>query len=207
MKPLAESLHVTLVTDPRPSGFDGIIEAALTAGCGCVQLRDKQAPARELLGTAHRLRSMTRAHNALLIVNDRFDVALAAGADGVHVGPHDVPVAAIRRAVPKDFLIGASCDDPALAQRLEADGADYLGCGTVFPTTTKPDAGDTIGVEGVRAVARSVGVPVVAIGGITVANADQLSGSGAVGVAVVSAVMDAPDPAAAIELLIKGLRI
>jgi thiamine-phosphate pyrophosphorylase len=138
---------------------------------------------------------MTRKHGALLFINDRLDVALAAGADGVHLGPNDLPVHAARRATPTGFFIGASTDIPEVAGELKAEGADYIGCGAVFETTTKKDAGGVIGVKGLAAVAAEVDIPVVGIGGVTPEGARQIAaGSQAAGTAVISAVMAAPDP-------------
>jgi len=121
----------------------------------------------------------------------------------VHLGPDDIPIAAARRAAPRPFLIGFSADDPAEAVRAVAAGADYIGCGAVFGTSSKADvASERIGPEGVASVARAVDVPVVAIGGITTENIHQPTGTGAAGVAVIGAVMAAPDPAHATRLLL-----
>jgi thiamine-phosphate pyrophosphorylase len=179
-----------------------VVEAALAAGAPAVQLRNKGEPARELLATGDALRVLTREAGALLFVNDRLDVALAVGADGIHVGPRDLPVRDIRRLVHPGFLIGRSADDPEVARQAVADGADYIGCGTVYPTATKADAGDVIGLAGLSRVAEAVPVPVVAIGGITVDRAPDVPATGAAGVAVVGAVMGAPDPAAATRRLL-----
>lgn len=202
--PIRRALRLMVITHPRPRcgwPLEVVVEEVVAAGAGAVQLRDKEAPPRELLRLARRLRAVTARHGALLIVNDRLDIALAAGADGVHLGPDDVPVAAARRVVPDGFLLGHSTDDAAAARRAEADGADYLGCGTVFPTTTKADAGAVIGVGGLAAVARAVSIPVLAIGGVTADRASLLGGSGASGVAAVSAVMGADRPADATRRL------
>src|SRR5204862_7619409 len=116
-----------------------------------------------------------------LLGNDGVDVALAAGADGAHLGPDDLPVAATRARVPRDFLLGYSTDDPELARCAERDGADYIGCGTVYATRTKSDAGDAIGLGRLDEVARAVGVPVVAIGGITSDRAGEIARTRAAG--------------------------
>ena len=195
---LAEALRVIVITDSgfaAPRSVAEVVEEALRAGARAVQLRDKSAPARALLEEARQLRHLTRRWNALLFVNDRLDVALAAGADGVHVGPHDLPVAGIRTVAPQGFLIGRSAADPLLARQAEEDGADYIGAGPVFPTGTKTDAGEVLGVEGLARIASSVNIPVVGIGGITPPGAREIARStDAAGVAVVSAVMAAPDP-------------
>lgn len=204
---LARALHLVVVTDERishPRAVDDVVAAALEGGCRCIQLRAKGASARTLLDKANALRTLTRRYDALLIVNDRFDIALAAGADGVHVGPDDVPVDVIRKCVPEPFVIGASCDDVDEALRLEAAGADYLGCGTVYATQTKTDAGAAIGVAKIRELASAVSIPVVAIGGVTSNRAHELSGTGARGIAVVGAVMGASDPEGATRELIRN---
>lgn len=188
-----------------PRDVRDIVVAALEAGAPAIQLRDKGATARELFEQATVLRELTREHGALLFVNDRLDVALAA-ADGVHLGPADIPVAAAHRAAPPGFLIGASTDDPEAAARAEADGANYIGCGAVFGTASKAGLEDEqIGVEGLAAVAAAVSIPVVGIGGVTVNNAASVAAAGAAGVAVISAVMTAHDPAATVQSLLVAL--
>jgi thiamine-phosphate pyrophosphorylase len=194
---------VTDIELARPRAVVDVIAAALGAGAPAVQLRAKDAPARELLELGRAILPAARAHGALLFVNDRLDVALALGADGVHLGPDDVPVAAARGAAPEGFLVGASSDDPEVAGRLVSDGASYIGCGAVYATATKPDAGDVIGLDGLDRVARAVDVPVVGIGGITVERAAEVAAhTRAAGVAVVGAVMRAQDVAAAVRGLL-----
>ncbi len=193
-------LRLIVITDRQlasPRSILEVAEAALQAGAPAIQLRDKTATPRELYEQARALSEMAARYGALFFVNDRLDVALAANADGVHLGPGDLPIHAARLAAPRPFLIGASTDDPETAQRLEADGADYIGCGAVFGTSTKDVGEERIGPEGVAAVAAAVSIPVVGIGGIDGSNAHLLRGTGAAGVAVVGAVMAAPDPGAA----------
>lgn len=180
-----------------------VVDAALSAGAPAIQLRDKGASARELYEVGQELLPSVRASGALFFVNDRTDVALALGADGVHVGPDDLPVARLRAAVPPGFLIGTSTDDPGEAARLVSDGASYIGCGTVYPTASKADAGSVIGPEGLDRVARSVDVPVVGIGGIDAVRSAEVAGTAAAGIAVISAVMAAPDPGAAVTSLLQ----
>lgn len=195
--PLAPRLRLMVITDPAlasPRSVVEVVDRALAAGAPAVQLRNKGQVARELLEVGRALRDLTRDAGALFFVNDRLDVALALGADGVHVGPDDLPVAAVRSAAPPGFLIGRSADDPEVARRAVRDGADYIGCGTVYPTHTKADAGAVIGLDGLRRVVDAVAVPVVGIGGITVERAAAVAATGAAGVAVVGAVMAAPQP-------------
>ena len=202
---LARRLRLIVITDAglaAPRSVEEVVAAALDAGATTIQLRAKDATARELLELGGGLRRLTRDAGALLFVNDRVDVALALEADGAHVGPDDLPVAALRAALPAGFLIGASADDPEVARRLVADGADYIGCGTVYATSTKPDAGHVIGLEGLDRVARAVDVPVVGIGGVTVERSAEVAATAAAGVAVVGAVMAAADPGAAVRGLL-----
>jgi thiamine-phosphate pyrophosphorylase len=199
--------RLIVITDARlaaPRSLRDVVLAALQGGARMIQLRDKHASPRELHAQAVELLPIVHGRGGVLIVNDRADVALAAGADGVHLGPADLPVSATRRIAPADFVIGASTDDPARARDLATEGASYIGCGAVFTTTSKDVGGEQIGPEGVAAVARAVTIPVVAIGGITPGNANLLSGTGAAGIAVVAAVMAASDPAAAVRALLRS---
>lgn len=202
-------LRLIVVTDrslAAPRNLFDIVRACLEAGAPAVQLRDKTASARELFEQAQVLRAMTRAHDALLFVNDRLDVALAAAADGVHVGPHDLPLRAAREITPPGFLIGYSTDDPETARLAQEAGADYIGCGAVFGTTTKAEArGEKIGPDGLAAVARAVTIPVIGIGGIDIANVEELQDTGAAGIAVVGAIMKSPDPEATTRSLLNAL--
>jgi thiamine-phosphate pyrophosphorylase len=198
-----------VLTDPRAAGarpLEDVVEDVLAAGATAIQLRDKDAGTGELLPLARRLRERCRAHGALFLVNDRLDLALACGADGVHVGQDDLPAAGIRAVSPPGFLIGVSAETPELAIQARADGADYIGCGPVWPTDSKADAGDAIGVAGVASVARAVRIPVVAIGGITPERVPELLDAGAAGVAVIRAVLAASDPSAAVRDLLRTSR-
>jgi thiamine-phosphate pyrophosphorylase len=189
-----------VLTTPRPAcgkPLPRVVRECLEAGATAIQLRDKTATTAELYGVALELLPEVNAFDALLLVNDRFDVALAAGAHGVHLGPEDLPVADVRRVVPPRFLIGTSTDDPATGRRAALAGADYLGVGAVFGTSSKPGLEhESIGAERVREVLEESGLPCVGIGGITPRNADEVLRVGA-GIAVLSAVMNAEDPGGA----------
>ena len=194
--PLRADLRLIVITDrllAAPRELMEVVSSALRAGAPAIQLRDKTATARELLEQAQTLRRLTRDHNALLFINDRLDVALAAGADGVHLGPEDIPLAAARSAVPSDFLIGVSTDAAAHAAIAEQQGADYIGCGAVFGTTSKDVGGEAIGLEQLARVVAAVGIPVVGIGGIDTSNVRGVADTGAAGAAVIGAVMKATD--------------
>ncbi len=206
---LARRLELMVITDARcGEGRElvDVVRAALRGGAPCVQLRAKTESARETVELACALREATREAGALLIVNDRVDVALAAGADGAHVGDDDIPVAAARRIVPPGFLLGRSTETPEQAVRARRDGADYVGVGPVHETASKDDAGLPVGLARVAAVARAAGIPAVGIGGIDAANAAEVARAGAAGVAVIRAVMQAPDPTEAVRELLRAVR-
>lgn len=193
---LARRLALIVVTDERTGGRDvvDVVRAALRGGAPSIQMRSKASTARAMVELARRLLPETRAAGALLWVNDRVDVALAAGADGAHVGDDDLPIAAARRICPPGFLLGRSAETVEVALQAQLDGADYVGVGPVHPTATKADAGPAVGLERVARVRSAVEMPVVGIGGISVGGAAEVIRAGAHGVAVVSAVMLAPDP-------------
>ncbi len=194
---------ITDVAQATPRSVEDVVGAALAGGAPAIQLRDKAASARELASIGRTLLTLTREAGALLFINDRVDVALAIGADGAHIGPSDLPVEAARSLAPAPFLLGTSTDEPARARALVADGADYIGCGTVFRTTSKPEAGEPIGLERLQAVVDAVDVPVVGIGGVDVEGARTIAEkTGAAGTAVIGAVMAAPDPEAATRALL-----
>lgn len=194
-----------VITHPRPvcgRPLEQVVAECVDAGAPAIQLRDKSADSRALSATAARLLAITEPAGASLIVNDRLDIALAAGADGIHLGPDDLPVSAARAIAPRDFIIGYSTDDPEEARRAAAAGADYLGVGAVFGTRSKPGlAEEAIGPERVRLVREASRLPCLGIGGITVANAGDVFATGA-GIAVLSAVMSSKDPASVVRELL-----
>jgi thiamine-phosphate pyrophosphorylase len=203
---LRHRLRLIVVTDPECGAGRGVVEvvrAALRGGAPAIQLRMKDAPAREMADVARALRAETRAAGALLFINDRVDVALAVGADGAHVGQDDLPADQARALGPPGFLIGVSAETTELARQAQADGADYVGVGPVYATGSKADAGDAVGTERMAEVAAAVRIPVVGIGGITVPNAPPIFEAGGAGIAVISAVMRADDPEAAVRALLR----
>ncbi len=171
-----------------------VAEAALEAGAPTLQVRLKAGADADRHRLALAIAERCRAAGASCLVNDRADLAVAVGADGVHVGADDLPVAAVRRVVGPTALVGGTARDPATAERLVEEGASYLGVGPTFATSSKTGLPDPIGVEGVRAVAAAVDVPVIAIAGITAATVDEVLATGAHGVAVIGAVAEAIDP-------------
>jgi thiamine-phosphate pyrophosphorylase len=174
-----------------------VAEAALAGGADMIQLRDKTPDLRCLLPQARRIRVACRAHGALFIVNDRLDLALAAGADGLHVGQDDLPAPLARKLLGPAMLLGVSTHDLRQAQAAVAAGADYIGFGPMFGTPTKETGYGPRGTAMLREVREAVQVPIVAIGGITLANVAAVIRAGATAPAVISAVVAAPDIAAA----------
>ncbi len=195
--------RLLLVTDPRPD-LAARVAAAVRGGVDVVQLRDKRASgeAREtLLPLAGELREICARGGALFTINDDVHLARLCGADGVHVGAEDEPVARVRQALGPDAVIGRSAGTVKEAREAVRDGADYLGVGTVFATPTKPDA-EVAGLALVREVSRAgLHLPWFAIGGVTRETAPEIVAAGAPGFAVVRAVLDADDPEAAARAL------
>lgn len=171
-----------------------IVRAAVAGGVTCVQLREKNCGTREFVDEARTVRALLTGTGVHLIINDRIDVALAVGADGVHLGQTDMHIADARRIVGRSMLIGisAECLDDAI--RAEAQGADYVGISPVFATLTKTDTAPPLGLKGVAAIRAAVSIPLVGIGGVGSANAAQVIHAGCDGVAVVSAIVSALDP-------------
>ncbi len=162
------------------------VEAAIEGGVGFVQLREKGLDDASYADLARRLRETTGRHGVPLVVNDSVEAAIASGADGVHVGQSDCDAAEARRRLPPGSILGVSVNGVDEARAAERAGADYLGVGAVFPTSTKPDARDA-SIALLSEICASVSIPVVAIGGISADNARLLSGTGIAGIAVVSA--------------------
>jgi thiamine-phosphate pyrophosphorylase len=204
---LRERLQLIVITDPAaPSGVPNAVAAAVRAGAGAIQLRWKGGGSREMVELGRRILPSVRAAGALLFVNDRIDVALAVGADGVHLGEDDLPLEAARRIVPEGFLIGKSADTPDEVAGAERAGADYVAIGPVFPTGSKPDAGSVVGIAGVARARAGAQIPLIGIGGIDASRAAQVLQAGADGVAVIGAVMFADDPLAATGEILQALR-
>lgn len=194
-------LHV--LTDARPDrDVVGTTQAVLDAGAPCVQVRAKGLTDAALLQLASAIVERCHAAGATCLINDRVDVALASGADGVHLGAYDLPLATAKRLAGDDLLVGGTARDPDTARRLVDEGADYLGVGPVYATTTKHGLPAPLGPGRVREIAGAVDVPVIAIGGLTYARVPAVLAAGAHGVAVVGAVSDAIDPAGATRMLL-----
>ncbi len=202
-------LSVYLVTDAGLCGTRGVmatVKAAVEGGVTVVQIRNPHAPARQLVEEARALITWLRPRGVPLIVNDRVDVALVSGADGVHLGQTDLAPADARRILGADAIVGLSVGTLSELAVSSLDGVDYLGVGPVFGTATKADAGAAIGPEGVAAIRARVSQAIVAIGGLNAANAAEAIRAGAQGVAVVSALCAAPDPAHAARAIADAVR-
>jgi len=198
-------LYVITTDAPGPAETARVVEAALRGGADAIQLRKKLMPKGEQYRLALVLRTLTRAHGALLIVNDHADLALAADADGVHLGQDDLEPAVVRRLPGfEDLLIGRSTHSLEQARQAAADGVDYLGVGPVYPTPTKPGR-PAVGLELVGAVASALSLPFVAIGGLDAGNAGEAIDAGARAVAVLRAVGEAPDPCQAARAIVNLL--
>lgn len=190
-------LSLYLVTDRGLSlgrSTVDIVRAALAGGVTCVQLREKHCATREFMAEARAVRELLAGTGVPLIINDRIDVALAVDADGVHLGQTDMLIADARRLTGPDMLIGISAECVEDAIRAQAEGADYVGISPVFATPTKTDTAPALGLEGVAAIRAAVSLPLVGIGGIGPDNAAEVIRAGCDGIAVVSAIVSAPDP-------------
>lgn len=183
-----------------------VIRAAIAGGATIVQYREKHASTRRMIEEALQLKELVHQAGLPFIVNDRVDVALAVDADGVHVGQDDMPAALARKLMGKGKIVGVSATTLEEALQAERDGANYIGAGPVFATPTKPDAAPPIGLEGLAAICHHVSIPVVAIGGINAHNAAATIQAGATGVAVISAVVAAPDVEAAARQLAQAVQ-
>jgi thiamine-phosphate pyrophosphorylase len=199
-------LRLYLVTDRGLAGSRGVIETvrqAVAGGVTLVQLRSPDAKGRDFVNEARALKAILAPLGIQLIVNDRVDVAIAADADGVHVGQHDIDPRAVRAMLGPDRIVGLSVGSPAewQASREMLGAVDYIGTGPVYATATKADAGGAIGVDGLQEMIRLSHLPVVAIGGIGLANAAEVMAAAPQGLAVVSAIMAASDPNGAARTL------
>lgn len=204
---LQASIGLYVITTELP-GRDHIdvARAAIEGGVSIIQYRDKNASSRTLLNRAYALRKLTKESGALLIINDRIDIALAVGADGVHLGQDDLPYGDARRILGDAHIIGISATCLEEATAAAGSGADYIGLGPIFPTSSKDDAAPPIGIEGLASVRKSVDVPIVAIGGITVDNIEEVVSAGSDGIAVISAVAAANDMAGSARILDEMIR-
>lgn len=178
------------------------VREALEGGVTLVQYRAKTASSAEMYAEALQLKALCDSFNVPLIINDRLDIAMAVGAAGVHLGQDDLPCAAARKILGEDYIIGVSAHNLAEAKAALQSGADYLGCGAVFGTATKADV-KKLGTDGLAAICKAKGLPVVGIGGVTADNYREVRAAGADGAAIVSGILAQPDIRATVEEIAK----
>ncbi len=197
---LESDLMLYLVTDRKMAGdkFEEIVETAIKSGVTMVQLREKQASFEEFCEKAIQMKKVCDKYNIPLIINDSVEVCLAVDAAGVHLGSCDCDIAMARKILGNNKIIGASARDLNLAKLAEKQGADYLGVGAVFGTTTKQDA-KPISLDILKNICDNVNIPVVAIGGVSIENMVKLNGSGIAGIAVISSILKAKNVSAATQ--------
>ncbi len=181
------------------------VEQAIMGGCTLVQLREKIASSRDFYQTALKVKAITDNYDVPLIINDRVDIALAIGADGVHVGQSDLPAGVVRKIIGKDKILGVSAGTVEKAIEAQRDGADYIGVGALFSTSTKTDA-KSVSIETLMKIIKEVSIPVVGIGGINAENAVKLKNTGIDGIAVVSAIIAQKDIRLSAEKMLKIFR-
>ncbi len=171
---------------------------AISGGADCIQFRQKSGSTREMIESARRMKRLCSDAGAALIINDRLDIAIASDADGVHLGQDDFPIPLAREVLGNERIIGGSAVTLEEARKCVLEGADYVGLGPVFPTSSKDDAGPVTGIEKLEQVAREIPIPIIAIGGVDSENIPEVMGAGAHGIAVISAVccQEHPDRAA-----------
>jgi thiamine-phosphate pyrophosphorylase len=185
-----DSFPLYVLTDPilyRERSFQEVMEEVLAAGARLIQYRAKGLSPQEAYREAQLLRGLTERYNALLVVNDSVDLALAIGADGVHLGQEDLPISSARRLLGRGRIVGLSTHNVEEAEAAQVEGADYIGLGPIYPTGTKESGRTPLGPEGIRRVRKAVNLPIYAIGGITLDRLSDVMTSGADGVAVISA--------------------
>ena len=206
MEDIDYSLYlVTNSTDKRNQEFLNIVEDSLKGGVSVVQVREKELDLIPFYEKAKAVKEITDKFDVPLIINDRLSIAIALGADGAHVGQDDIDGAVARDILGPDRILGISASTVEEAVKAEEDGADYIGCGAVFPTSTKDDA-DSVDIEEFKKIKKAVSIPVVAIGGIKENNVKELKGSNADGIAEVSAIMDSDNPEKTSENLLNEFK-
>jgi thiamine-phosphate pyrophosphorylase len=196
--------RVYLVTDRKlcPGGdIPGTVEKALDGGVRAVQLREKDLPGGELFRLAERMRRITEGYGARLLINDRADVAMAVGADGVHLGVLSIPPREARRLLGPNASIGCSAHNAEELREAEEGGADFVTFGPVYPTPSKGPFGPPVGISALSSACRTAGIPVFAIGGVGTGNLEEVVRAGSFGIALISGIVAAPDPRAAAAAL------
>jgi thiamine-phosphate pyrophosphorylase len=207
MKEKIGRLHVLTDTELQSRySHAQLAKMAIAGGADTIQFRQKTGSTRVMIESAVSMRHLCAASGVVFVVNDRIDVALAAEADGVHLGQDDFPVPLARKILGDKTIIGGSAATLEEAQKCAAEGADYIGFGPVFPTSSKTDAGSVSGVEILKRVVREFSLPIIAIGGISAANVPEVIRAGAHGIAVISAVCCQENPERAVRELVDALQ-
>ncbi|MHB9292807.1 thiamine-phosphate pyrophosphorylase [Hollandina sp. SP2] len=191
----AQDLLLYLCTDQVQSlgrPITEAVEAAIAGGVTMVQFREKEVSTKEFHRIALEVQAVTRRHHVPLVINDRLAIALAVGAEGLHIGQSDLPLTVARRLAGTALFIGVSVSTMEEARRAQDQGADYLGVGAVYPTGSKVDAGEAIGLNRLEEICAAVNIPVVGIGGINAANAAEVMKTGVAGIAVISGILSQP---------------
>ncbi|WP_298524632.1 thiamine phosphate synthase [uncultured Methanobrevibacter sp.] len=202
MKNLDLSLYLVTDKSDDVEKFLNTIEEAIKGGVTVVQIREKTADTLDFYNLALKVKEITTKYDVPLIINDRVDIAMAVDADGVHVGQSDMPCDVTRKLIGEEKILGVSAATVQEAKKAQKDGADYIGTGAVFPTQTKDDA-DSVTKEELEEIVKSIDIPVVAIGGITLENASELADTGIKGLSVVSAIMSSENPKKSSQELLK----
>ena len=197
---------VTDRTNKTDEEFLNIIEEAIKGGVTVVQIREKDADTLEFYNISKKVKEICSKYNVPLIINDRIDIALAIDADGVHIGQSDMPIKIARKLIGNDKILGISAHNLKEATDAEENGADYLGVGAIFSTSTKKDAND-VSIDTLKEISSNVDIPTVAIGGINLDNVEKLKDTNISGISVVSAIMNAENPKIASENLLRKLKI
>lgn len=196
---------VTDRTNKTDEEFLNIIEEAIKGGVTVVQIREKDADTLEFYNISNKVKEICSKYNVPLIINDRIDIALAIDADGVHIGQSDMPIKIARKLIGNDKILGISAHNLEEATDAEENGADYLGVGAIFSTSTKKDAND-VSIDTLKEITSNVDIPTVAIGGINLDNVEKLKDTNISGISVVSAIMNAENPKIASENLLRKIK-
>ena len=196
---------VTDRTNKTDEEFLNIIEEAIKGGVTVVQIREKDADTLEFYNISNKVKEICSKYNVPLIINDRIDIALAIDADGVHIGQSDMPIKIARKLIGNDKILGISAHNLKEATDAEENGADYLGVGAIFSTSTKKDAND-VSIDTLKEITSNVDIPTVAIGGINLDNIEKLKDTHISGISVVSAIMNAENPKIASENLLRKIK-
>lgn len=206
MKP--EDLTLYLVTNPLESEdkFLKTIEEAIKGGVTIVQLREKTGDTGDIYKIALKVKEITDKYNIPLIINDRIDIMLAIDCDGIHIGQSDMPCDITRKIVGNDKIIGVSASNLKEAKKAEKDGADYIGCGAIYPTKTKKDP-TRVTKEELKEISEKIDIPVVAIGGIKIENVEELNDTGIKGISIVSEIMNSDNPKLASKKLLEKIKL